>query len=193
MFTSSVTDQNSDYKWAVGYHVGSFQYFGDYGSEIFDFSPFRLFKKFGVSWYINPNFDVELAGQWGHTVYLDDNLEKNLFHVRIKGLNGLLSYKFLSDKNFRPYIKTGLGITSYQLYNNEPGQESKDFSVPVGLGFDYEFSKIKKVSFKVLDNVVAAMKDNPTYKLQINDHTDNVGDDAKNPKLTRDRAKSGLD
>jgi outer membrane protein OmpA-like peptidoglycan-associated protein len=62
-----------------------------------------------------------------------------------------------------------------------------------GVYFDTNLSKIKKVSFKVLDNVVTVMKNNPDYKLQIDGHTDNVGDDAKNLQLSKDRAKAVKD
>ncbi len=41
-----------------------------------------------------------------------------------------------------------------------------------------------------LDNVVKLMKDNPTLKIQINGHTDNVGKPADNLSLSDNRAKA---
>jgi OOP family OmpA-OmpF porin len=59
-------------------------------------------------------------------------------------------------------------------------------------GVQFETSKavIKKVSFGILDNVAQIMKDNPSYNLDINGHTDTQGDDAENMQLSQDRAAS---
>ncbi len=43
-------------------------------------------------------------------------------------------------------------------------------------------------SFPVLDDVAQAMKDYPKIKVEIGGHTDNVGDDSKNQKLSKERA-----
>ncbi len=57
-------------------------------------------------------------------------------------------------------------------------------------GIQFETSKavIKKASYTVLNKVVKVMKDNPSYKLYISGHTDNVGNAANNMKLSRERA-----
>ena len=59
-----------------------------------------------------------------------------------------------------------------------------------GIQFETGKAVIKPTSFKILDDVVKAMKENPEYNLEINGHTDNVGDPAKNLKLSEDRAAS---
>jgi outer membrane protein OmpA-like peptidoglycan-associated protein len=43
-------------------------------------------------------------------------------------------------------------------------------------------------SFVVLDDVAAAMKDYPKIRVEIGGHTDNVGDDTQNQRLSKDRA-----
>lgn len=43
-------------------------------------------------------------------------------------------------------------------------------------------------SFPVLDDVAQAMRDYPKVKVEIGGHTDNTGDDAKNQKLSKERA-----
>ena len=47
---------------------------------------------------------------------------------------------------------------------------------------------IKTRSYGILNNVVDIMKENPTYKLVIDGHTDSQGDDAKNQILSEKRA-----
>lgn len=59
-----------------------------------------------------------------------------------------------------------------------------------GIQFETGKAVIKPTSYKILDDVVKAMKENPEYNLEINGHTDNVGDPAKNMKLSEDRAAS---
>ncbi len=57
-----------------------------------------------------------------------------------------------------------------------------------GVQFETGKSVIKSNSFAILNNVAKIMAENPTYKLYILGHTDNVGDAAKNLKLSQDRA-----
>ncbi len=59
-----------------------------------------------------------------------------------------------------------------------------------GILFETGKDVIKPVSFPILNNVVDIMKNNPEYILEINGHTDNVGDDAKNLDLSNRRAVS---
>ncbi len=59
-----------------------------------------------------------------------------------------------------------------------------------GIQFETGKAVIKPVSFPILNSIVKVMKDNPTYKLLIGGHTDDVGDDAMNMTLSQDRATS---
>lgn len=59
-----------------------------------------------------------------------------------------------------------------------------------GIKFDTGKSTIKSVSFPILDAVVKVMNENPSYKLIIGGHTDNVGGEAMNMTLSKDRAES---
>lgn len=57
-----------------------------------------------------------------------------------------------------------------------------------GVQFESGKDVIKKSSYGILDNVVKVMIDNPSYKLDINGHTDSQGDDAKNLGLSQKRS-----
>jgi outer membrane protein OmpA-like peptidoglycan-associated protein len=59
-----------------------------------------------------------------------------------------------------------------------------------GIQFQTAKSIILPKSFPILDNVVKVCKENPTYYIIINGHTDNQGDDLKNMKLSDDRANA---
>ena len=56
--------------------------------------------------------------------------------------------------------------------------------------FDVNKFDLKNESQVELDQVVSLMKDNPTIKIEISGHTDNVGKPMDNKKLSENRAKS---
>jgi OmpA-OmpF porin, OOP family len=74
----------------------------------------------------------------------------------------------------------------------EVKEEVKELFRQALTGVKFETGKdiIKKESFGILDNVVKVMNENPSYKLKIAGHTDNVGDAAKNLDLSDRRAKA---
>jgi OmpA-OmpF porin, OOP family len=51
-------------------------------------------------------------------------------------------------------------------------------------------AKLLNTSFKSLDDVVRILNEDPNLKLSIEGHTDNVGTDEYNHKLSHDRAAS---
>ncbi len=56
--------------------------------------------------------------------------------------------------------------------------------------FEFNKATIKPVSFSLLNEVAQALKDNPTLKVEVQGHTDSVGNDARNLKLSQKRAES---
>ncbi len=59
-----------------------------------------------------------------------------------------------------------------------------------GIQFETGKAAIKPVSFPILNSIVKVMTENPSYKLNIGGHTDDVGEDAMNMTLSKDRATS---
>jgi outer membrane protein OmpA-like peptidoglycan-associated protein len=56
--------------------------------------------------------------------------------------------------------------------------------------FDYNKFELKPESQVELDKLVQLMIDNPTVKIQVEGHTDNIGNAADNMKLSENRAKA---
>ena len=56
--------------------------------------------------------------------------------------------------------------------------------------FETNSAELNIESYQELDNVVRLMQDNPEIKIEISAHTDNVGSDIYNQKLSEKRAKS---
>jgi OmpA-OmpF porin, OOP family len=70
--------------------------------------------------------------------------------------------------------------------------ETKKIFAQALQGIQFESGKdvIKKTSFPILDKVVNVMKQNPSYELEINGHTDSQGDDVANLTLSQNRANA---
>ena len=68
--------------------------------------------------------------------------------------------------------------------------EAKKIFTQALQGVQFESGKdlLKKTSYPILDKVVTVLKDNPSYNLEINGHTDSQGDDAINLDLSQKRA-----
>jgi outer membrane protein OmpA-like peptidoglycan-associated protein len=58
--------------------------------------------------------------------------------------------------------------------------------------FEFNKAELKSESFYELDNLVQILKDNSKMEIQISGHTDNIGNDEYNLKLSKDRAVSVL-
>jgi len=77
---------------------------------------------------------------------------------------------------------------------DEVPAEVQKFSGKIeGINFETGKATIKSNSFKVLDAAVAVLKQFEDVKLEVQGHTDDVGDDGKNLKLSQDRAQAVVD
>jgi OOP family OmpA-OmpF porin len=59
--------------------------------------------------------------------------------------------------------------------------------------FDFDKSRLKPGELSVLNDAVKAMKDNPALKVSVEAHTDSVGSEAYNQKLSERRAAAVRD
>jgi len=77
----------------------------------------------------------------------------------------------------------------------EPTEEVRNVFRKAMQGIQFETAKatIKPVSFPILNQIVAILEMDTTYRLEIAGHTDNQGDHDKNMKLSQDRAQAVVD
>jgi outer membrane protein OmpA-like peptidoglycan-associated protein len=77
---------------------------------------------------------------------------------------------------------------------DEVPAEVKKFSGRIeGIKFKTNSAELLPASRPVLDAAVAVLKQFPEVRLEVQGHTDDVGDDARNLKLSQDRAQSVVD
>lgn len=71
--------------------------------------------------------------------------------------------------------------------------KSKKLKVTQSIVYGSGQFTVEEGSKKVLDEVVALMKKNPTYKLEVISHTDSQGDDAANLSLSEKRSNAAIE
>lgn len=57
-----------------------------------------------------------------------------------------------------------------------------------GIRFDFDKSTIRPETGSLITDIAVMLKNNPTWRLQINGHTDSIGDAAYNQRLSAERA-----
>jgi outer membrane protein OmpA-like peptidoglycan-associated protein len=127
---------------------------------------------------------------------------------------------FESDSVNGMYLIVVPGLSQYALHVTEPGylfhslhfnyeekdQEqsliinlelqpiSKDATAVLNnIFFDFNKAELTERSFSELNEVAKFLKDNPTVKVEISGHTDNIGNEAYNKQLSLQRAKAVVD
>ncbi len=96
-------------------------------------------------------------------------------------------YLFFSE-NFS--LSTQPGDSTYHIDIPLQPLEKDAAIVLKNIFFDLNQFELKPESQVELDKLVQLLKENPTLQIQINGHTDNIGKQADNVKLSENRAKS---
>ncbi len=95
------------------------------------------------------------------------------------------TYKNTTDKFFISNLKLAEAGADTRHKLIETGKFSTNEIL-----FDTNKATIKPSSKKVLDELGTVLKENPTVKINITGHTDNVGGEIENQKLSKKRAES---
>ncbi|MCH7535192.1 MAG: OmpA family protein, partial [Bacteroidetes bacterium] len=86
-----------------------------------------------------------------------------------------------------PKLKPGEFFTEASI--NIQLETARSFTLD-DVRFDTGKSTIKSSSYKILNELLTYLKLKNDIRIEIGGHTDNVGDDASNMKLSQDRAES---
>lgn len=74
-----------------------------------------------------------------------------------------------------------------------PKQFASELNKPIilkNITFEFGKSKLKESSFAELNNLAAELQANPSYQITLSGHTDNIGQEEDNLKLSKARAKA---
>ncbi len=77
--------------------------------------------------------------------------------------------------------------------NLTPVMKVGDKFILENIHYDFDKHNIRPDAAKILDRLVATMRDNPTLKIELSSHTDSRGSDSYNEKLSQRRAQSAVD
>lgn len=102
------------------------------------------------------------------------------------------------------YDQDGVPDSKDKCPNTLPGIKVKEDGCPVrkkenldelkkGIQFKLNSAKLTKNSYGTLDDIVKLMKQIPEANLEVQGHTDELGSDATNQKLSQDRAQAVVD
>lgn len=142
----------------------------------------------GLSFQTKWNIDLDLGVQLDHAV--NDKVETYANSTDA----------FLKDAHFMPYVgigytfgkKGGSATTLYPRFLRNVVSMEKDFTLD-GVQFEFDSAKLTADAKVVLKEVVDALKKNPNVKVDIQGHTDNVGEAAYNITLSQERANAVKD
>jgi outer membrane protein OmpA-like peptidoglycan-associated protein len=129
----------------------------------------------------------------------NEPVEVAAIHVRDTAGGGPRHYYILDDSDNALMLRASNGVDSSQMVRiafpvaSEPAaieeRLKKEGRVDVyGIYFDFAKSTLRPESERVLDEIATVLKNNPTWKLKVDGHTDNIGGDAYNVDLSRQRS-----
>lgn len=111
--------------------------------------------------------------------------------VRFAPLNFIKSKQFSKDFILKKKKVVPKAEPNIVIQSKEFGVIEKGKAITLSnLYFDQSSPVLRKESFQELDSLVNLLRDNPSLKLEIRGHTDNVGDFNLNLKLSQDRCQS---
>jgi len=155
---------------------------------------------------IIPNVKIKIEGNDG-TVNFTSSNSKGEFEFGTKILRGDVTYKLVSKaKKYLAQVTSfstlGIPIEEFEpsdngyLHISNKDIEMDHISIPVVLPhieYDYNSSKLRKVSEEALQQLVEVLGENPDIIISLRSHTDHIGGFEYNMKLSQARAQSCVD
>ena len=144
----------------------------------------------------------------GVKVSFVDSLSKQTLYQQISGADGVYAFSVTTKRPYNMVLEkkgyftkvvsapiTGR-MNADTLINPDICLQAFVVNKPIvikNILYDFGKSTLRPESEKVLDDLVKILADNPKMKIELSSHTDSVGSDAYNMKLSQDRAQSCVD
>jgi outer membrane protein OmpA-like peptidoglycan-associated protein len=94
------------------------------------------------------------------------------------------------DVNYTEFGQLGAYDDGIRSKGIKDEMSSKGFVDLYGIYFDFGSAEVREESMPVINEIVSYLKENPDVKIIIEGHTDNVGSESSNLKLSENRAKN---
>ena len=94
------------------------------------------------------------------------------------------------DVNYTEFGQLGAYDDGIRSKGIKDEMSSKGFADIYGIYFDFGSAEIKEESKPVIAEIVSYLNENPDVKIVVEGHTDNVGSESSNQKLSENRAKN---
>jgi OOP family OmpA-OmpF porin len=166
---------------------------------IFNYQYYMDEGKFPSSFQVIKNYENAILAKGGQKIYssgkhdLDGFVgatfklanEGNTYWITLHNLSGI---EELSGYNLKVIKIEGMKqeITANEMFE----KVNSGNSLSLYINFDTGKSTIKSESQNIIDELYTMLKNNPTLKVTIEGHTDNVGNSASNKTLSEQRAAS---
>lgn len=152
---------------------------------------------FATSTSVHPDAKNLPERRWIHVsiAYTNGKLKAYMDETRLINIpridfdpKGISLYTYYASNDRHYYVKNIRIAEGGVKYYDRVMQDGK--IVASGIRFDTGKSSLKPESMGVINEIYGLMQQHPELKFSIEGHTDNVGDDASNMKLSSDRAET---
>ena len=138
------------------------------------------------------NYQDAILAKGGKKVYTDGNY--GCFELKSNGKEyKILLRDFYNGTNFKLYVLEMEPMIQEITANTMLNALNNDGYIALSILFETAKFTIQKESLPIVDQIFELMKNNPTLKISIEGHTDNVGDAISNKTLSNNRAKAIFD
>jgi len=138
------------------------------------------------------NYQDAILAKGGKKVYTDDKY--GCFELNSNGKEyKIFLCDFYNGTNFKLYVLEMEPLVQEITADTMLNALNKDGYIALSIIFETAKFTIQKESLPIVDQIFELMKNNPTLKISIEGHTDNVGDAAGNKTLSNNRAKAIFD
>jgi outer membrane protein OmpA-like peptidoglycan-associated protein len=138
------------------------------------------------------NYQDAILAKGGKKVYTDEKY--GCFELKSNGKEyKIMLSDFYNGTNFKLYILEMELMIQEITANAMLDALNKDGYIALSILFETAKYTIQKESLPIVHQIFELMKNNPSLKISIEGHTDNVGDAASNKTLSNNRAKAIFD
>jgi outer membrane protein OmpA-like peptidoglycan-associated protein len=145
----------------------------------------------------------------GVLVQAIDPLTNEVYDEMVTGEDGRWGFELPEDRDFLiRFKKDGFKKEDILLKGGDRGSSMKDKFGNIkikpdakkgnkleirNIYFEFNRASVKKDSYQTLDNIVAFMKEDPKIRIELSAHTDMVGKDKYNQRLSEKRAEAAVE